>query len=239
MAGKTIQTACFLHQLRVNEKLKIRGPHLIIAPLSLIRQWESELNEWCPNINCVVLHGNVEAKDTLVHNEFHYQEPFSSQGDIREAKKKNIYKFDVLLTTYEVVVRDLALITHVNWKVLVLDEGHRLKNPTSRAFEKLLSIRREFCLLLTGTPLQNKTEELWSLLHFCNRSKFSNLQEFSEQFGDLKGSADVANLHAVLKPYLLRRIKEDVEKSLPPKEETIIEVSWACCGLLNRIRADI
>lgn len=223
--GKTIQTACFLQQLRDNCKLQIRGPHLVIAPLSLIRQWESELTEWCPEMNCVVLHGNAEARDVLIHNEFYYQQPFSSEADIRDARKRNIYKFDVLLTTYEVVIRDLNIICGINWKVLVLDEGHRLKNPTSRAFQKLLSIDREFCLLLTGTPLQNKTEELWSLLHFCNRTKFSNLQEFSIKFGDLKGSADVANLHDVLKPYLLRRIKEDVEKSLPPKQETIIEVT--------------
>jgi superfamily II DNA or RNA helicase len=223
--GKTIQTACFLHTLRANDKLKIRGPHLIIAPLSLIKQWESELAMWCPNMNCVVLHGNVEARDILTQNEFFYQEPFSTKEDIKDAKKKHAYKFDVLLTTYEVVVRDLSVISPINWKVLVLDEGHRLKNPASRAFEKLISIKREFCLLLTGTPLQNKTEELWSLLHFCNRQKFPRLEEFSKRFGDLKGSADVADLHSVLKPYLLRRIKEDVEKSLPPKQETIIEVT--------------
>ena len=223
--GKTIQTAGFLQLLRDGRAIKIRGPHLIVAPLSLIRQWENELSVWCPDMNCVVLHGNVEARDILIQNEFYFQKPFSSTEDIKDAKKQNAFKFDVLVTTYEVVVRDLAIIKKVPWKVVVFDEGHRLKNPSSRTFERLLEIQRDFCLLLTGTPLQNKTEELWALLHFCNRQKFASVESFSKEFGDLKGSTDVAKLHALLKPFLLRRIKEDVEKSLPPKEETIIEVS--------------
>lgn len=152
-----------------------------------------------------------------------------------------------------------------------MDEAHRLKNPTSKLFEQLSSIPHKHCVLLTGTPLQNRTEvsklistsnpppslhrslaelkcsnckqwyimketnnvfsvcstgqELWALLHFADSERFSDLQEFLSQFGDLKDSGHVAQLHGVLKPYLLRRIKEDVEKSLPPKEETIIEVS--------------
>ncbi len=88
----------------------------------------------------------------------------------------------------------------------------------------MIQIPREHVVLLTGTPLQNKTEELWALMHFADKDRFSNQADFVATFGDLKDAAHVAKLHAVLKPYLLRRIKEDVEKSLPPKEETIVEV---------------
>lgn len=223
-SGKTIQTSCFLQQLRSMKPCNIRGPHLVISPLSLVRQWESELALWCPDFNCVVLHGNVDAKDLIVENEFYYQDLFSTKEDIRDAKRKNALKFDVLLTTYEIAVRDISTLSAIPWRTLVIDEAHRLKNPTSRVFERLLTLKREFCIMLTGTPLQNKTEELWALLHFADAQKFPNVTEFSRKFGDLKGSADVAMLHGVLKPLLLRRIKEDVEKSLPPKEETIIEV---------------
>jgi SNF2 family DNA or RNA helicase len=122
-----------------------------------------------------------------------------------------------------------------------------LKNQSSRLTEHLRSLERDHCILLTGTPLQNKTEELWALLNFLSPQAFPGLPEFLERFGDLKDStqvkrvkpisssfifsllphplsSQVAELHEMLKPFLLRRVKEDVEKSLPPKEETIVEV---------------
>ena len=89
----------------------------------------------------------------------------------------------------------------------------------------LCFFNREFCLLLTGTPLQNSTEELWALLHFADPVNFASKEAFTNQFGQLTSQEQVADLHKVLKPYLLRRVKEDVEKSLPPKEETILEVT--------------
>jgi SNF2 family DNA or RNA helicase len=108
---------------------------------------------------------------------------------------------------------------------LIVDEAHRLKNIKSKLFEDLMSVPRDWCLLLTGTPLQNSTEELWALLHFCDATGFSSKDEFTNQFGQLQDAEQVANLHTVLRPYLLRRVKEDVEKALPPKEETILEVT--------------
>lgn len=111
------------------------------------------------------------------------------------------------------------------WRALVVDEAHRLKNSKSRLFADLGTVPRDFCLLLTGTPLQNSTEELWALLNFCERESFASKELFTRQFGQLTDAKQVRDLHGILKPYLLRRVKEDVEKSLPPKEETILEVA--------------
>lgn len=108
---------------------------------------------------------------------------------------------------------------------MIVDEAHRLKNIKSKLFQDLASVPRDWCLLLTGTPLQNSTEELWALLHFCDPDSFGSREEFTNKFGQLQDADQVANLHTVLRPYLLRRVKEDVEKALPPKEETILEVT--------------
>ena len=227
--GKTIQSISFLHQLWKQPCTNIRGPHLIVAPLSLIRQWESEFSIWSPETNCIVLHGTSESREILLQNEFYFQPPFTPKAVAVNLKKKGIYKFDVVLTTYEMAMKEKGLFSKIKWEVFIIDEAHRLKNNSSKIFEMLQAIPREHCVMLTGTPLQNKTDELWALLHFADRKKFPVLAEFSEKFGDLRDAADVARLHNLLKPYLLRRIKEDVEKSLPPKEETIIEVFTPHC----------
>ncbi len=100
-----------------------------------------------------------------------------------------------------------------------------MKNDQSRLFRDLANVPRDFCLLLTGTPLQNSTEELWSLLNFSDKNVFGSKESFTEQFGQLSDAKQVSDLHSILKPYLLRRVKEDVEKALPPKVETILEVT--------------
>jgi len=196
-----------------------------VAPLSLVSQWESETKEWAPDMNTVVYHGSADARDFLVKNEFYYTDQFESKETAKDLKRKHITKFQLLITTYEVVLKDVNVLSKIQWKALIVDEAHRLKNIKSRLFEDLLSVPRDFCLLLTGTPLQNNTEELWALLHFCEPVSFASRDEFVGKFGQLQDAEQVANLHTVLRPYLLRRVKEDVEKALPPKEETILEVS--------------
>eukprot|EP01041_Mallomonas_annulata_P007276 gene7276-14834_t len=223
--GKTIQSIAFLHQLHEMSSTQLPGPFLIIAPLSLINQWSNELSTWSPKFNCIIFHGNNAAREMILKYEFYYQEPYNTKTIATTLKKSQIFKFDIMLTTYEVVLKDIRLLNRIQWQILIIDEAHRLKNPQTRIFEDLSSLHFDHCVLLTGTPLQNKTEELWALLHFADKVKFSDPVEFISRFGDLKDAAHVGELHSVLKPYLLRRVKEDVEKSLPPKEETIIEVS--------------
>jgi SNF2 family DNA or RNA helicase len=204
---------------------QIRGPFLIVAPLSLIEQWQSELRSWAPDMNVILYHGSADARDFLVKNEFYYTDQFVSKADAIKLKKLQVTKFHVLITTYEVILKDIAVLSKLHWKTLIVDEAHRLKNYKARLFMELSTVPRDHCILLTGTPIANATEELWALLHFANPNIFYDRNDFLEKFGEMTDVQQVNDLHALLKPYLLRRVKEDVEKSLPNKEETILEVS--------------
>lgn len=195
-----------------------------MAPLSLIGQWQSESQTWAPDLNIVFYHGSADARNFLVQQEFYYTDQFTPKADAAKLKKHHITKFHILITTYEVVLKDISVLSKIKWKALIVDEAHRLKNPKARLFEELATVPRDFCVLLTGTPLQNSTEELWALLHFSDPIAFKSKDDFIEKFGQLENAKQVSDLHLLLKPYLLRRVKEDVEKSLPPKEETIFEV---------------
>jgi SNF2 family DNA or RNA helicase len=216
---------CFLTQLQENPATGVRGPFLIVAPLSLIGQWQSEAKTWAPDLNVVLYHGSADARDFLVKQEFYFSDQFVPKQTAMKLKKQHVTKFHILITTYEVVLKDINVLSKIRWRTLIVDEAHRLKNPRSRLFAELATVPRDYCVLLTGTPLANATEELWALLHFANPSAFDSIDDFLEKFGELKDAEQVNELHNLLKPYLLRRVKEDVEKSLPPKEETILEVS--------------
>lgn len=225
LAGKTIQSAAFLIGLQSIPAASIDGPFLIVAPLSLVNQWQSELRTWAPDMNVVLYHGSADARDFLVRHDFFFREEFASKPTAIKLKKLHATKFNILITTYEVVLKDISVLSKIKWQALIVDEAHRLKNPKSRLFEELATLPREHCVLLTGTPIANATEELWALLHFANPSVFDNNDAFLSKFGEMTDVAQVTELHNLLKPYLLRRVKEDVEKSLPPKEETILEVA--------------
>lgn len=223
--GKTIQSTGFLHQLHALPQTRVRGPFLIVAPLSLIGQWQSESQTWAPDLNVVFYHGSADAREFIAKHEFYYSDQFIPKQTAARLKKMHVTKFHILITTYEVVLKDVDVLKKIRWKALIVDEAHRLKNPKARLFEELASVPRDFCILLTGTPLQNSTEELWALLYFSDPITFKSKEDFIEKFGELSDAKQVSDLHTVLKPYLLRRVKEDVEKSLPPKEETILEVT--------------
>lgn len=167
--GKTIQTVGFLHQLHELKASQVQGPFLIVAPLSLIAQWQSETQSWAPDMNVVFYHGSADARNFLAKQEFYYSEQFVPKPTAVKLKKQHVTKFHMLITTYEVVLKDVAVLSKIRWKALVVDEAHRLKNPKARLFEELASVPRDFCLLLTGTPLQNSTEGMCSL----HRSRIS------------------------------------------------------------------
>lgn len=211
--GKTIQSLTFVNSVWENG---IRGPFLIIAPLSTIPNWQREFEAWT-DMNVVVYHGSQQSKSMLQEYEYYYKNEHLEP-------MKEITKFNVLITTFEIIVTDFQELKMFNWRICVIDEAHRLKNRNCKLLEGLRQLHLEHRVLLSGTPLQNNVNELFSLLNFLEPSQFSSSDAFLNEFGQLKSESEVVKLQALLKPMMLRRLKEDVEKTLAPKEETIIEV---------------
>ncbi|KAF8796834.1 Chromodomain-helicase-DNA-binding protein 4 like protein [Argiope bruennichi] len=147
--------------------------------------------------------------------------------EVIKTQKDVPIKFHVLLTSYELVCIDTAMLGSIDWQVLVVDEAHRLKNNQSKFFKILNTYKINYKLLLTGTPLQNNLEELFHLLNFLNASAFNDLQGFLNEFADLAKEEQVKKLHDLLGCHLLRRLKADVLKNIPAKSEFIVRVDLA------------
>ncbi|ESO06310.1 hypothetical protein HELRODRAFT_149039, partial [Helobdella robusta] len=211
--GKTIQSLTFIEEVY---RHGIYGPFLIIVPLSTIANWQREFEAWT-DLNVIVYHGSNSSRSMLQQYEMYYK-------DHKGKRINNFYKFNVLITTFECIITDLDILRQINWRVAVIDEAHRLKNRNCKLLQGLSSVDVEHRLLLTGTPLQNNVEELFSLLSFLEPKQFGSSETFMLEFGKLESDTQVEKLKSILKPVMLRRLKEDVEKSLAPKEETIIEV---------------
>lgn len=208
--GKTIQSVCFLTSLKVDYGTS--GPTLLVVPLSTIDAWQREFGLWAGDrLNVIVYTGDAESRATARKYEF--------PGG-----------FDVLLTTYELVLKDHALLESVKWRLLLVDEGHRLKNASSQLYDILFKlVPSSGRVLITGTPLQNSLGELWCLLRFLMPEKFSDYEDFLQKYSvDMASEGDsnvrLEELHALIKPHILRRLKRDVEHSLKGKTEKIVRV---------------
>jgi SNF2 family DNA or RNA helicase len=148
-------------------------------------------------------------------------------GPKKFAKTETPWMAQVVITTPEMLVADdFKELTAIHWEILVVDEAHRLKNHNSKLAVNLRDDKFSFGhkLLLTGTPIQNDVQEFWTLLNFINPDDFDDSEAFLEKYGDIKSKERIDELHEEIRTYILRRLKEDVEKSVPPKEETLIEV---------------
>ncbi|XP_056247354.1 chromodomain-helicase-DNA-binding protein 8 isoform X2 [Seriola aureovittata] len=211
--GKTIQSIALLSE---EYAAGVQGPFLVIAPLSTITNWEREFSTWT-NMNAIVYHGSLASRQMIQQYEMYCK-------DDKEHLIPGAYKFDALITTFEMVLSDCPELREISWRCVIIDEAHRLKNRNCKLLDSLKMLDLEHKVLLTGTPLQNTVEELFSLLHFLEPAQFPSETEFLRDFGDLKTEEQVQKLQAILKPMMLRRLKEDVEKNLAPKQETIIEV---------------
>ncbi|XP_072544368.1 chromodomain-helicase-DNA-binding protein 8 [Salminus brasiliensis] len=211
--GKTIQSIALLSEVF---SAGVQGPFLIIAPLSTITNWEREFCTWT-EMNAIVYHGSLASRQMIQQYEMYCK-------DEKDHLIPGAYKFDALITTFEMVLSDCPELREIYWRCVIIDEAHRLKNRNCKLLDSLKMLNVEHKVLLTGTPLQNTVEELFSLLHFLEPAQFPSETEFLREFGDLKTEEQVQKLQAILKPMMLRRLKEDVEKNLAPKQETIIEV---------------
>ncbi|KAI0207728.1 Chromodomain-helicase-DNA-binding protein 1 [Lamellibrachia satsuma] len=206
--GKTIQTIAFLSVLASQHQLY--GPFLLVVPLSTIATWQREFKLWSPSINCVVYLGDINSRNKI--REYEWCHP----GNKR-------LKFNVLITTYEIVLKDRSFLSSVDWAVLGVDEAHRLKNDDSLLYKCLTAFSTNQRVLITGTPLQNSLKELWSLLHFIMPDKFDRWEDFEERHST-EDNTGFRRLHKEIEPFLLRRVKKDVEKSLPAKVEQILRI---------------
>uniref|UniRef100_A0A8C1WX91 Chromodomain helicase DNA binding protein 5 n=1 Tax=Cyprinus carpio TaxID=7962 RepID=A0A8C1WX91_CYPCA len=210
--GKTVQTIVFLYSLYKEGHSK--GPFLVSAPLSTIINWEREFEMWAPDFYVVTYTGDKDSRAVIRENEFTFE----------DSTKDTPIKFHVLLTSYELITIDQAVLGSIAWACLVVDEAHRLKNNQSKFFRILNGYRIYYKLLLTGTPLQNNLEELFHLLNFLTPERFNNLEGFLEEFADISKEDQIKKLHDLLGPHMLRRLKADVFKNMPAKTELIVRV---------------
>ena len=216
--GKTIQTIALLAWLF--EKCNDSGPHLVCAPLSTLSNWEVEFKQWFPQFVVIRYTGSRTERKEL-------EKRYIS----RTAKNCN-----VILTSYEFVVRDKSALSKLDYSYIIIDEAHKLKNHHGKLSQTLTHhYSSKNRLLLTGTPLQNNPRELWSLLNFILPTIFDDHSKFEDWFAApfAKAGEDatlsqeetwvvLSQLHAVLRPFMFRRLKEDVADQLPDKREATI-----------------
>ncbi|KAH0482672.1 MAG: hypothetical protein KVP17_004590 [Porospora cf. gigantea B] len=238
--GKTVQTVALIAYLR--EVKGVPGPHMVVVPLSTITNWINELARFCPTVRVVAYKGTKD-------------ERMAAARVVREQR------FDVLLTTYDYVMREKNVLggTYV---FIIVDEGHRMKNAASKFHSTISSQQYKASnrLLLTGTPLQNSLKELWALLNFILPEVFSSAEDFNrwfdKPFDDLPPATAVEEkealqlseeeqflvinrLHTVLRPFLLRRVKSEVLGDLPEKREYVIRLPlthWQRIGYDHMVR---
>ncbi|XP_048669828.1 chromodomain-helicase-DNA-binding protein 1-like isoform X7 [Marmota marmota marmota] len=203
--GKTCQTIALL--IYLTGRLNDEGPFLILSPLSVLNNWKEEMERFAPGLSCVTYAGDKEERAHL-------------QQDLKQKSR-----FHVLLTTYEICLKDAPFLKSFSWSVLVVDEAHRLKSQSSLLHKTLSEFSVVFSLLLTGTPIQNSLQELYSLLSFVEPDLFSKeqMEDFVERYRDIeKESKSASELHNLLQPFLLRRVKAEVATELPKKTEVVI-----------------
>lgn len=214
--GKTIQTISLITYLM--EHKGQTGPYLIIVPLSTLTNWVLEFEKWAPSVIMVEYKGVPGQRKAL-------------QAQLKHAK------FNVLITTYEYIIKDRPFLSKIKWLYMIIDEGHRMKNAGSKLTQTLTQYyTSRFRLILTGTPLQNNLPELWALLNFVLPHIFNSCRTFEEWFNAPFANTGekvelneeetlliIRRLHKVLRPFLLRRLKKDVESELPEKVEIILK----------------
>nr|XP_042706001.1 lymphoid-specific helicase isoform X3 [Chrysemys picta bellii] len=216
--GKTIQC---IATIALMVERGVPGPFLVCGPLSTLPNWMSEFKRFTPKIPIMLYHGSQQERRKLV------QKIHRREGSLQI--------HPVVITSFEIAMRDRNALQHCFWKYLIVDEGHRIKNMNCRLIRELKRFNADNKLLLTGTPLQNNLAELWSLLNFLLPDVFDDLKSFESWF-DITSITEIAEdivakereqnilhmLHQILTPFLLRRLKSDVALEVPPKREVVV-----------------
>ena len=203
--GKTLQTISFLAYLK--HHLGIAGPHLIVVPKSMLQNWAREFKQWTPDVNIVILTGTKEERAEIIANQLISQD------------------FEVCITSYEICLIEKSAFKKFSFEYIVIDEAHRIKNVDSILSQIVRSFISRGRLLITGTPLQNTLKELFALLNFicpeifvdyADLDSFLHKDETGAEEEEEKSKKVVEALDKILRPFLLRRVKSDVEKNLLP-----------------------
>lgn len=208
--GKTLQTISFLSYLK--HYRAVHGPHLIVVPKSTLQNWAREFERWTSDVNVVVLTGSKEERAELIANRLIPQD------------------FDVCVTSYEICLIEKSALKKFSFEYIVIDEAHRIKNVDSILAQIVRAFMSRGRLLITGTPLQNNLKELFALLNFICPEIFSDYADLDAFLHKDDSGADgeeekskkvVEALHKILRPFLLRRVKSDVEKNLLPSDSSL------------------
>ncbi|XP_053993731.1 uncharacterized protein LOC128884386 isoform X2 [Hylaeus volcanicus] len=240
--GKTVQTISVIGHIMFSEL--IVGPFLIIVPQSTADNWLSEFRQWLPTANVIVYHGNPVSRAIIQEFEMDRVQawPYVASRNTENTVGSRIlagsnrwrYRFDVCICTFSILnnTEQLEFLRRFEWYLIAIDEAHLLKNRKSRRFRELKCFKSQYRILLSGTPLHNNLEELWSLLHFLSPRVYENLETFKGRFSEIEQNDSVGiikekqleMLQSELHELVLRRVKKDVEKSLPRKLERILRV---------------
>lgn len=224
--GKTIQVIALVAHLQIQG---VNGPFLVVAPLATLPNWVREFEKWLPSKPVVRYHGSAPEREAMM------------KGALNPKERRN-KDFPVIITSFETAIRDQNKLARLStYAYVIVDEGHRLKNHRCMLIRSLKQLDASNRLLLTGTPIQNTLDELWSLLNFVNPLIFDDLSVFQSWFGfkdigqksnrgtteedilmEQRKNQTVSKLHDILRPFLLRRVKADVLSEMPPKKEVVV-----------------
>ena len=218
--GKTVQSISLLAHLA--ETYGVWGPFLVVTPASTLHNWQQEFTKFTPVLRSVPYWGNAKER-TILRKYWSGNRIYGKDSP-----------FHVVITSYQIAVTDQSYFQRIKWQYMILDEAHAIKSSSSARWKTLLAFNCRNRLLLTGTPIQNTMAELWALLHFIMPTIFDSHEEFADWFSrDIETHAadkekgklnqrQLQKLHSILKPFMLRRVKSDVEHELGEKIEKTI-----------------
>lgn len=208
--GKSIEFIAFL--LHLQEQDALENPTLLVCPTSVLGNWEREVKKFAPTLRLLQYHGDKRPKG--------------------QAFTQAVKKHDLVITSYALIHRDIKLLKSVNWQIIVLDEAQNVKNSEAKQSQAVRQLETTFRMAMTGTPVENRLQELWSILDFLNPGYLGNRQFFQRRFAmPIEKYGDTASLHqlrSLVQPFILRRLKtdRDIIQDLPEKQEMTV-----FCGL--------